>query len=289
MALLWIVTIGWAFSFSLIGVYLSGQVDDYLSVLIRTGLASLLFLPLMVRHWPGLTQALRLMGIGVLQIGLMYVFLFRAFNYLTVPELLLFTTLTPLYVTLVDDWVIGRRRLSSRWWFAAVMAVIAAGVMRWGEISSDAWFGFLLIQAANLCFASGQVLYKHLPIRNGINQVRDFGFFFIGGFVVASLASLVFGDWSMGPKTMMQWSILLWLGLGASGLGYLAWNLGARSVNTGQLAVMNNMLIPLGILVNAVIWNRDADWSRLAIGGLLLVVAVLLASQNQSKDEVALS
>ena len=39
------VTIIWAFSFSLIGVYLSGYVDAWFSVLMRIGIATLLFLP----------------------------------------------------------------------------------------------------------------------------------------------------------------------------------------------------------------------------------------------------
>jgi drug/metabolite transporter (DMT)-like permease len=38
-------TLLWAFSFSLIGVYLAGQVDAWFSVLMRVALAVLLFLP----------------------------------------------------------------------------------------------------------------------------------------------------------------------------------------------------------------------------------------------------
>ncbi len=45
MALLIITTILWAFSFSLIGVYLAGQVDSVFSVLVRLALAALVFLP----------------------------------------------------------------------------------------------------------------------------------------------------------------------------------------------------------------------------------------------------
>jgi hypothetical protein len=47
-------------------------------------------------------------------------------------------------------------------------------------------------------------------------------------------------------------------------------------VNIGALAIMNNLLIPLGIIVNLVIWNRDADIARLAFGGSLIVLSLLL-------------
>ncbi len=39
------VTALWAFSFSLIGVYLAGQVDSYFAVLLRVALGMLVFLP----------------------------------------------------------------------------------------------------------------------------------------------------------------------------------------------------------------------------------------------------
>lgn len=45
MALLIITTILWAFSFSLFGEYLAGHVDSYFAVLVRVGLAALVFLP----------------------------------------------------------------------------------------------------------------------------------------------------------------------------------------------------------------------------------------------------
>ena len=279
MLLLLLVTVVWAFSFSLIGVYLSGQVDDYVSVFIRTALALLLFLPLLVRARPGLGLALRLAGIGAVQIGLMYLFLFHAFAHLSVPALLLFTTLTPLYVTLIDERLIGRRRLPAAWWLAAALAVAGAVVIRFAGVGSDVVTGFVLIQAANLCFAFGQVWYKRTALPPAMSQVQVFGFFFLGGVLVSGLALILFGDLARLPATPAQWGVLLWLGLAASGLGYLGWNIGARQVNTGQLAAMNNLLIPAGILVNVLIWNRDADWPRLIIGGLIIVLAVWLAGR----------
>jgi carboxylate/amino acid/amine transporter len=279
--LLWLVTLGWAFSFSLIGVYLSGQVDDYISVFIRVCLAALLFLPLLVRARPGLRRAAALMAVGAVQIGLMYLFLFHAYAHLSVPELLLFTIFTPLYVTVIDELLSGRRHLPARFWGGAVLAVAGAAVIRFGSLSHDFVTGFLLVQAANLCFAAGQVIYRRLDLGSAIGQVQVFGFFFLGATIVAGLGAALFADFSRLPTGALQWTILVWLGLGASGLGYLGWNIGARQVNTGQLAAMNNMLIPAGILVNFLFWSREVDWMRLVAGGLLIVAAVWLAGRQR--------
>ncbi|MDG4870083.1 EamA family transporter, partial [Guyparkeria sp. 1SP6A2] len=89
-----------AFSFSLIGVYLAGQVDSYFAVLIRVALAMLVFLPFLR---PGLLQSkqrLALMALGAIQLGVMYIFFYQSFLLLSVPEVLLFTIFTPVYIAL---------------------------------------------------------------------------------------------------------------------------------------------------------------------------------------------
>jgi hypothetical protein len=42
---------------------------------------------------------------------------------------------------------------------------------------------------------------------------------------------------------------------------------GVIKVNTGSLAIMNNALIPVGLIVNLVIWNKEADM-KILIGGI---------------------
>ena len=97
------VTIIWAFSFSLIGVYLSGYVDAWFSVLMRIGIATMLFLPFLRLKKIKTATILKLIVIGSVQLGLMYCFYFQSFNFLTVPEVLLFSVFTPIYITLLND------------------------------------------------------------------------------------------------------------------------------------------------------------------------------------------
>ncbi|RUO49713.1 EamA family transporter [Pseudidiomarina donghaiensis] len=281
MWILWAVTALWAASFSLIGEFLAGQVDGYIAVYIRMLLALLLFLPLWRPKRLAFAQQWRLAAIGAIQIGVMYLFLYHAFLYLTVPEVLLFTIFTPLYVTLIDDVLFERKHLPAQWWLAAALAVVGAAVIRFNTLSDDFVIGFLLIQAANICFAAGQVLYKRLELGSERNQVHVFALFFLGATIVSSLAMAAFANFDKWPSTTLQWGILVWLGLGASGLGYLAWNLGAKRVNVAQLATMNNMLIPAGLLINFAFWGQAVDWLRLALGGAILLASVWLASRRR--------
>lgn len=279
MSYLLAVTLLWAFSFSLIGVYLAGQVDAYFAVLTRVALAALVFLPLL-RAVPA-TLALQLMALGAVQLGLMYLFYYQSFLLLSVPEVLIFTIFTPVYITLLYD--LAHKRLHYRFLLAALLAVFAAAIMRYSQLNQDYWLGFLVVQGANLCFAAGQVGYKLLLQRRPVPvaQHQLFGWFYLGALCVALPAWLVLGGDSY-PKTTTHWAVLLWLGLVASGGGYYWWNKGATAVSSGLLAVMNNMLIPAGLLVNIVIWNRDENLLSLLSGAAMLLLSCFICKTPSS-------
>ncbi|WP_198556430.1 carboxylate/amino acid/amine transporter [Glaciecola sp. 33A] len=274
MRYLFAVTLLWAFSFSLIGVYLAGQVDAWFSVLMRIALATLVFLPFLKLTQTPKPLAMKLMLIGALQLGVMYGFYYHSFLYLSVPEVLLFTVMTPIYITLLNDAI--ERHFNPRFFLAAIIAVAGALAIRYESINSDFLIGLFLVQAANICFATGQVSYKRLMTSNGLEHKTVFGWFFIGALIVAIVCFILFGNTNKLPSTSTQWGVLIYLGIIASGLGYFGWNKGATLVNVGTLAVMNNLLIPAGIAVNVLIWNRDADIFRLSIGAGIILAALLI-------------
>ena len=232
MTYLFATTLLWAFSFSLIGVYLAGQVDAWFSVLMRVALATLVFLPFI--KYRGIEPKLiaKLMLIGALQLGAMYGFYYHSFLYLSVPEVLLFTVMTPLYIALLNDVI--ERRFNPQFLFVAILAIVGAVAIRYQGIDENFLTGLLLVQAANLCFATGQVTYKRLMANRNIPQQSVFGWFFIGALIVASSCYVLFGDANKLPSTSTQWGILIYLGIVASGIGYFMWNKGATIVNVGR-------------------------------------------------------
>ncbi|MCK8106850.1 carboxylate/amino acid/amine transporter [Pseudoalteromonas sp. 2CM41L] len=284
MGYLFAVTLLWAFSFSLIGVYLAGQVDAWFSVLIRVALATLVFLPFLKPKLTSKPLALKLMLIGAVQLGVMYSFYYHSFLFLSVPEVLLFTVMTPLYITLLND--AFNKHFNPRFFAVALIAVLGAVAIRWEGLNSHFIIGLLLVQGANISFATGQVTYKRLMATNQLDDKTVFGWFFIGALVVASACYALFGNTSKLPSTPTQWGILIYLGIVASGLGYFLWNKGATKVNVGALAVMNNVLIPAGIIVNVLIWNKNADIMRLSMGGAIMLAALVINQIGTNKQNV---
>ena len=277
MGYLLIVTLIQAFSFSLIGEYLAGHVDSYFAVLVRVVLAGLVFIPL--TRWrqvePGFMRGMLL--IGALQFGITYVCLYLSFRVLTVPEVLLFTILTPLHVTLIEDAL--NRRFNPWALAAALVAVSGAAVIRFDSISGDFFKGFLLLQLANFTYAAGQVLYRRLVARypSELPHYRRFGFFYLGALAVVLPAFLAFGKADFLPDAPLQWAVLVFLGLVSTALGMYWWNKGACLVTGGTLAVMNNLHVPVGLLLNLLIWNQHEPLGRLLLGGLVILFAVWLS------------
>ncbi len=273
MALLIITTILWAFSFSLIGEYLAGHVDSYFSVLMRVGLAALVFLPFLRTRGQTLTTILLYMLVGAMQLGIMYLFSFRAYLYLSVSEFLLFTVLTPLYITLIYD-LLSKRRL--RWGYAlsALLAVVGAAIIRYDKVSDHFWTGLMFVQLANLSFAIGMVGYKRLMETRPMPQHNAFAWFYLGAAAVAVIAWFLLGNPQKLPTTSLQWGILVWLGVVASGLGYFMWNYGATQVDAGTLGIMNNVHVPAGLLVNLAIWQEQPHWPSFIIGGTVILASL---------------
>ncbi len=269
------VTIVWSFSFSFIAVYLSGQVDTWFAVVMRVLLAFITFIPFLRFKNVSIKQMLLLMGVGACQLGIMYFFYYNSFQYISVPEVLLFTISTPIYVTIIYDLLQGHR-LRLNYLLTAIIAVIGAAIIRYDHISRDFIIGFLLIQGANIVFALGQVGYKRIMELYPLPQHQAFAWVYFGAIVVATIGWLLFGNADKLPTTQLQWGIIIWLGVVASGLCYFLWNLGATKVDSGTLAIMNNLVIPTGILVNVIIWHQSIDWGRFSVGSAVIVFALIL-------------
>lgn len=278
------VTVLWAFSFSLIGEFLAGAVDSYFAVLTRIILAAAVFLPFLKISLLSAKQKAILASLGAVQLGLMYIFFYHSFLYLSVPEVLLFTIFTPLYVAILNDALF--RRFTPFYLLCALIATAGAAIIRFNGVTDNFWFGFAVVQGANLCFALGQVGYKKLTstFETQVPYHNVFAWFYLGALAIALPAFFLFGNTSQLPQNTEQWGVLLWLGIVASGLGYYFWNQGALKVSGGTLAIMNNALIPAGLVVNLLLWQKDTDFSRLFLGGAIIAIALWMSHQYTQKQ-----
>lgn len=272
MLFLVLASLLWSFSFGIIKTQLTG-VDPYLVSLIRLGLSALLFLPFLKRV--PLRRGFLLAGIGLVQFGLMYCLYIYSYRFLQAHQVVLLTVTTPLFVVWID--AVLSWRWVSRFWVAATLVVIAALVLVWQPgRGAESARGMLLLQGANLCFALGQVCYKRCA--DSSPDRERFGWLYLG----ALAAPLLFLAFSRDPAQLVwperarQWASLLYLGLIPSGLGFFLWNKGVGVVNAGTAAAMNNLKLPLGVLVAWSFFGETIDPIRFLPASALFVLACYL-------------
>ncbi|HNQ89061.1 MAG TPA: EamA family transporter [Verrucomicrobiota bacterium] len=279
MIYLVLISVVWAFSFPLIKGGLVA-LDPTFVAFARMVLSLLVFLPFWKPRVVGRPVALRLGLTGAVQFGLMYMAYITAFQFLPAHTIALLTTTTPLFVTLFHD--LRARRFNGLFFGAAAMAFLGGAVVKYPDQPLAANLqGILLVQLSNIAFAFGQLDYKRLAAATrGWNDREVFGFLYLGAVGVTALAAAFTTPWSSLRVTGSQGLILLYLGVVASGVGFFLWNKGARLVNEGTLAVLNNVKIPLGILASLILLGERTDYVRLLIGLTLMGGAALLCERR---------
>jgi len=286
--MLWLLLVSllWGLSFGLVKAEFAGLGPATLAAA-RLVIALPCFLPFLQPAFRRASRAsLRLVAIGAVQYGLMYVALFHSFRWLEGHEVALLTVFTPVYVIGAHALLAGRRP-PGWFWLAAVLAVAGALWIFQPDTLPRKWPGILFTQLANICFAGGQIAWRQL--RLGPHAMRDrdgYALLYLGG-VLAALPFALFEQPLQGLAALStgQWGALLYLGAVASGLGFFLWNAGAARVNPATLAVFNNLKIPVAILLAIAVFGEQADPASLIPGLLVLLGALALAEARWRRGE----
>lgn len=277
------VSVLWAFSFGLIKGQLTG-IDSGLVASIRLILCFLCFLPLAIKV-AGAGVRVRLMVLGAIQFGIMYLAYIQSYQYLPGYLVAVFTIFTPVYIILLEA-ILGKSQQLLLAAGAALLSVAGAGVLVFKVPQQDGYLiGLLILQLANIAFAFGQWQYQRWAPTD--SQGGNMFWMYLGGACFASAFSLPATDWSQVDISAQQWLVLVYMGIIASGLGFFLWNTGAKQVSVASLAVMNNGYIPFALLFSVVLWGEAIDWLRAAPGIALIGLGLWLAHKARKPDVVA--
>ena len=275
MLYLVIVSILWSFSFGIIKYGLPG-IDSAFISFARNLIALVFFSTLTIYNFKKFSFDLRLILIGAIQFGLMYVFYIQSYEYLPAYLIATFTITTPIFVGLFSQFLINGS-FSLKGFIAVILVLVGSFMMRYNIVNPiDYWTGFLLIQVANICFAFGQVMFKKWHSNNNSKDiVHNFSQMFIGAALITSIFFISNSDNTQMLNTSNLLA-LLFLGLVSTGFGFLAWNIGATKVSNEKLALMNNAVIPIAILNSYLIFGEAVSFGLLLPGLVLFYVAFKL-------------
>ena len=277
MLYLTIVSILWSFSFGIIKFGLTG-VDSIFISFFRSLIAFIFFSSLTLYNIKKFSFDTKLIIIGAIQFGLMYVFYIQSYQYLPAYLIATFTITTPIFVVLFSQ-ALMKESFSKNGILSVILVLIGSLMMRFNlENPLDYWFGFILIQCANMFFASGQIMFKKWYTENSDKDiVHNFSQMFFGATIVTSL----FYFQTMDVKNILSTTNLLsliFLGICSTGIGFLLWNIGATKVSNTRLAIMNNVVIPLAVLNSFFIFGEDINILLFMPGLICFYAAYRLSS-----------
>ena len=277
MIYLILVSILWSFSFGIIKYGLAG-IDSAFISLMRSLIALLFFASLTLYNFKKFSFDVRLILIGAIQFGLMYVLYIQSYQYLPAYLIATFTITTPIFIGIFSQ-LYDNMSFSSNGKLSIILVVIGSLMMRFNIVNPlDYWLGFFLIQCANMCFAIGQIMFKRWHSKNtSVNIIYNFSQMFFGAVLITSIFSLI-NSTNLSMLNTSNLYALLFLGLFSTGFGFLAWNIGATQVSNERLAVMNNAVIPIAIFNSYLIFGETISLTLYLPGLILFYIAYKLAS-----------
>ena len=268
MIYLILVSILWSFSFGIIKYGLSGIDSSFIS-LMRNLIAFLFFASLSLYNFKKFIFDIKLILIGAIQFGLMYVLYIQSYQYLPAYLIATFTITTPIFIGIFSQ-LLQNKSFSLNGIFSILLVVLGSLMMRFNIVNPlDYWLGFFLIQCANICFAIGQIMFKKWYSKNtSVDIIYNFSQMFFGALLITSMFSII-NSTNIGMLNTYNLFALLFLGLFSTGFGFLAWNLGSLQVSNERLAVMNNVVIPIAIFNSFLIFGEAIN-PMLFVPGLVL-------------------
>ena len=275
------VVVVWAGSFSVIKKLLDDGVAAGDIAILRYAIAAPGFAYILwrARGLPGLTRgdAARVASAGLLVVVGYHIFLNVGTRYTTAGIAALVVALAP-GMTMILAFTFGLDRWSARRVlglavaFAGVAIVVALG--SGSDLSLDSAKGPVIVLGAPLAFALYNVILKPLLGRYDLLALTAASSLIgIVGLVPFARSSTV--D-EIVDATPTEAVLLLYLGVLATLLGYIFWNLGLKGLGPTRAVAYTYAISPLAVTFGAVFLDEPVTiW--LALGGILVVGGIAAA------------
>jgi drug/metabolite transporter (DMT)-like permease len=254
-----LVSILWSFSFGIIK-YGLGDVNPILLSFLRNLIAFVFFAFLTIYNYKKFVFDIKLIAIGAVQFGLMYIFYISSYQFLPAYLIATFTITTPIFIMIFSQ-IINHKPFTLNGIYSVLFVITGSYLIRLTVVNPfDYWIGFILIQFANLFFALGQLLFKEWKSKNKQTDViNNFSQLFFGAVIITFIFNSFYSN-SFETINSHHIPWLLFLGLISTGLGFLVWNLGSVKVSNERLAVMNNIVIPIAIINSFLFFQEEINF-----------------------------
>ncbi|MDR2738168.1 MAG: DMT family transporter [Puniceicoccales bacterium] len=282
----------WLFLSSLISAFsipvnknLFGSLNPFLISTVFCLSSAVFFLPFFRRQHLGIPDLCKIFLIGAVQFGLMYSLFQASFFFLQGHEVALLLITTPAYVAAIGN--IFSKNLDRR--RTAMAVVVGISVLFLTDFSQKfyfKWQGILLTQGCNFSFAIGQVLIKRFCERRNIENLFPLNAPLYAGAAVVCLP-LVFlsgKHFPCSPASGHAIASAALFGIICCGICHWLWNTGAVKTQIHTLAAMNNLQIPMAVIISCTIFSEKIDPKRLFCSCIFLAAICLVSTGGKQRN-----
>ena len=162
-----------------------------------------------------------------------------------------------------------RRWPSALWWLGTAIGVVGGLVMTLGQgadMSASAT-GLLLCLLAGLAYGAYAVISQPLILQSGIARVNAW-VFFSAALISLPIAAMLGG----APQANAQgWAVVVYLGVVATGLAYLLFSAGLRTVSAATSVALSKFEPITAFVLSILIVGEQPGWLSFAGLGLVLL------------------
>ena len=248
--------------------------------------AALIICPFALKHfrkqWPVTRRSIHyLFWISLTGVSLFNTFVYIGAHYTSAINLALIGTTSSPIMSVIFARIFLKEKIG--WTKAVGMILCIAGVLYLlskGDFRNLISFKFetgdLWMLLAAFCFAVYNTLVKKKPA--GISPVN---FLFIM-FSFGTLMLVPFYLWEINSATPVRWNTeillsILFLGLGASVICFLIWNISINKLGAGRTALFGNLIPVFSSVEAAIILHEEFTWVHV-ISMLIVFTGILLAN-----------
>lgn len=262
----------WAFSYSINKQTLTGT-NPFVVSLIFCTISSIIFAPCLKIKNLSIKSIAQILYLGAIEFGLMYVFFQSSFFFLDAYEIAILLITTPIYVVLLDG-ILNKQSLALPCFLASICILLSFSLLNGCDYSFNG-YGLILTQGSNISFALGQVLLKRFFEKHAEIDLRSImSLLYLGGGCTCLIFILVINHTYL-PLTFSSSLYACLLGIICCGVCHYLWDAGVLAVKTPVLAVMNNVQIPLSILISTFFFGEKFDFYKM-FTAILMIAFILL-------------
>lgn len=207
--------------------------------------------------------------------------------YITAFEASLIGAMLPVVVAVVSWLVIGERLtpIQIGGIILAVAGVIFMTVL--GNAALEASFsilGYLFLLGSAFSWAFFTILGRGVNATLPSTVVAAFNALF-GAIFLLPLAIVDLAQSGWPQVSPLSWAMIAYLGLAGSGLSFLFWNYGLKTVSAGEAGTATNLGPFLGAYSAWAFLGEPITWAHI-VGGIVVVAGVMLVTRQESHQNL---